>query len=100
MTDVGFLWVAGGTVLVCIAAVASTIVIFLQRRDSEVSARGIIPLCGGPIMRLSFAESLHPIRFAEAAEEETLAYVNLHLRDLIADSAVVTVQTLRQLLAG
>ncbi len=52
--------------------------------------------CAGPIARLDFAESLDPVLFAQAAEEETLAYVRAHFPDMVAGGANITLQTLRQ----
>jgi hypothetical protein len=99
MTDVGFLWLSGGLAVVGIAALATAIAIFWRRRGAESPAPvGIVPAppCVGPIARLSFVQSLNPVLFAEAAEEEVLAHARVHLRDLIADGTVITLQTLRQ----
>lgn len=62
--------------VVGIAALATAILIFWRRRGAESSASvGIVPVLpfAGPIARLSFSESLDPVRFAEAAEEEARA---------------------------
>jgi hypothetical protein len=53
----------------------------------------------GPLARLDFNQSLDPVLFAEAAEEETLAYIKLQLTDYVADAATLTLQSLRQFLA-
>ena len=103
MTDVGFLWLSGGLAVVGIAALAMAIMIFWRRRGAESSVSvGIVlvPPCTGPIGRLSFVQSLDPVRFAEAAEEEALAHARVHLRDLVADGTTITLQSLRQWGAG
>ena len=92
MTDVGFLWLSGGLSIVGIAALATAIAIFWRRRSAESPAPvGIVsvPPCAGPIARLSFVQSLDPVRFAEATEEEALAHARAHLRDLI-DGTTIT----------
>jgi hypothetical protein len=99
MTDVGILWLSGGLSLVAIAALATAIAIFWRRRGAESSAPvGIVPVppCAGPLVRLSFVQSLDPVLFAEAAEEQALAHVRVHLRNLVADGTTITLQTLRQ----
>ena len=99
MTDGGFLWLSGGLAVVGIAALATAIVIFWRRRGAGSPAPvGIVPAppCVGPIARLSFVQSLNPVLFAEAAEEEVLAHARVHLRDMIADGTVITLQNLRQ----
>jgi hypothetical protein len=52
--------------------------------------------CAGPFKRLDFAQSLDPNLFAEAAEKEAVAYAQMHLRDFVADSTVLTVQGIQQ----
>lgn len=99
MTDVGFIWLSGGLAVVGIAGLATVIAIFWRRRGAESPApMGIVPVppCAGPLARLSFVQSLDPVRFAEAAEEEALAHARVQLRDLIADGTTVTLQVLRQ----
>src|SRR5215471_14470603 len=99
MTGIGFLWLSGAILAIGIAALAMAIAIFWRRRGAEDPAlirTNLAAPCAGPIIRLSFAESLNPTRFADAAEEETLAYVRLHLRDLVADGTTITLQMLRQ----
>jgi hypothetical protein len=99
MTDVGFLWLSGGLAVVGIAALATAIAIFWRRRGADSTAPvGIVsvPPFAGPIARLSFVQSLDPVLFAEAAEEEALAHARVHLRDLIADGTVITLQFIRQ----
>ena len=55
--------------------------------------------CAGPLARLDFFQSLDPELFAKAAEEEALAYAQLHLRDYLADATPPTLQALIQFAA-
>lgn len=99
MTNVGILWLSGGLVVVGIAALATAITIFWRRHGVEAPASVAIDSaspCAGPIARLSFVQSLDPVLFADAAEEEALAHAKVHLSGLIASGTVITLQTLRQ----
>jgi hypothetical protein len=103
MTDVGFAWVSSGLAAIGIAGLATFIAIFWRRRGANSPAPVEIvsvPPCTGPIKKLSFIQSLDPVLFAEAAEEEALAHARAHLRGLIADGTVITLQSLRQWRAG
>ena len=50
----------------------------------------------GPLARLDFAQSLDPVLFAQAAEEEAVAYASFQLRNLVPDATSLTLQLLRQ----
>jgi hypothetical protein len=91
-----------GSFLTISVSVAILVTFFiLNRRISDSDAMENSPELpfSGPLARLDFNQSLDPVLFAEAAEEETMAYVKLHLRDNFADAATLTLQSLRQLLA-
>jgi hypothetical protein len=88
MIDAGLAWLSGGLAVIGIVALATFIAIVWQRRDAGLPASAevvSVPPCTGPIKKLSFVQSLDPVLFAEAAEEEALAHARIHLRGLIAD---------------
>jgi hypothetical protein len=85
MTDVGFLWLSVGLSVVGIGALVTAIAILWRRRGAESPApAGIVPVPPFAVL------------FATAAEEESLAHAKHHLRDLVADGTVITLQILRQ----
>jgi hypothetical protein len=101
MSDNGLFWVGVGLALIVLVSLPTAIVIGWRRPGAVIAAPSktfvrILP-CGGPIVRLDFAQSLDPMRFAQAAEEEALAYASRNLRDYIADGTTITLQLLRQL---
>src|SRR5262249_32938039 len=67
-------------------------------RRANKAAQGTVPLrvppCTGPLARLSYTESLDPIAFAEAAEQEALSHVRIYLSGM-TDAANITLQMLR-----
>jgi hypothetical protein len=64
--------------------------------NSSNSRERIHSACPSTCPRLDFRQSLDPELFARAAEKEALSYARLHLRGLLADGTVVTLQSLRQ----
>ena len=77
-----------------IATLAAAIATAGRRSRAEVgSPLDIVPSMpfAGPLAWLDFAQSLDPVLFAQAAEEETVAYAKLHLRDLIPDATSLRV---------
>ncbi len=92
-----------GLAAIGLASLAAAVVTSRRRPVAAVVAPGSTTPAepwAGPIARLDFSQSLDPVRFAHAAEQEALSYARLHLRDLLADGTVITLQSLRQWAAG
>ena len=104
MTDTIWLWLSSGLALIGITCLAAAIMVARRRAVAAVvaTASQVTPAepWGGPIARLDFSQSLDPELFAHTAEEEALSYARLHLRDLLADGTVITLQSLRQWAVG
>ena len=97
MIDVEALAISGGFALIGLCTLAMATVIARRSRASDKTQDvSSVAVCAGPIARLDFAQSLDPGLFARAAEEEALAYAEVHLRNFIADGTTITLQTLRQ----
>lgn len=96
MTGTIWPWLSSGLAVI---GIMSLMLALLTRRGLSPTVISVVPEpsppWGGPIARLDFTQSLDPDIFARAAEEEALSYAQLHLRDLFADGAVITVQSLR-----
>jgi hypothetical protein len=99
MSEFALLWVGMGLSVIVLASLAAALFTARRRRGGRTVGplRPLIslPPCGGPIVRLDFAQSLDPMRFAQAAEEEALAYARTNLHDHLADSTTITLQALR-----
>jgi hypothetical protein len=96
MIDVEALTISGGFALIGLCTFAMATVMARRSRASDKTQGAIsVAACAGPIARLDFAQSLDPGLFAQAAEEEALAYAKVHLRNFIADGTTITLQTLR-----
>ena len=97
MIDIEALTISGGFALVGLCAFAMATVIARRSRASDkTQAVASVAVCAGPIARLDFAQSLDPGLFAQAAEEEALAYAEVNLRNFIAEGTTITLHTLRQ----
>jgi hypothetical protein len=103
VTDANWLFLSGCLAVIGITCLAAAMVASRRRPVAAVAAPASpmrVEPWGGPIARLDFRQSLDPEMFAHAAEQEALSYARLHLRDLLADGTVITLQSLRQWAAG
>src|SRR5579883_1747031 len=98
MTDSGYLWLSAALSLIGVASLAIAIVVALRRTRTTQSSTALVPapVCGGAVVRLEFTQSLDPALFAQASDEEVLAFANANLRDLVADGSNITLQLLRE----
>ncbi len=98
MTDSGYLWLSAALSLIGVASLAIAIVVALRRTRTTQSSPALVPapVCGGAVVRLEFTQSLDPALFAQASDEEVLAFANANLRDLVADGSNITLQLLRE----
>jgi hypothetical protein len=96
MSDATLLWLCAG-LTISVVAVLAALATWRQHKRARSLARSIssAPPCGGPIVRLDFAQSLDPALFADAAEEEALAYARLHLNDLVSNGTTISLQLVR-----
>jgi hypothetical protein len=82
MGDVGLLWLSGALLAIGVASLAATILIVWRRSKKTTVAplMAVMPErpCRGPIGKLDFYQSLDPMLFARAAEEEALAFACLY----------------------
>lgn len=96
MTGTIWPWLSAGLAVI---GIMSLMLALLTRRGSSPTDTSAVPApaqpWGGPIARLDFNQSLDPDVFARTAEEEALSFAQLQLRDLFADGAVITLQSLR-----
>lgn len=91
MTDPILFWLSIGLCVIGIASLAAATAIRWPPRPHSITA----PFAG-PIRKLSFAESLDPERFAEAAEQSALEQFRRHFGEHWADHTVITLQGLQQ----